>query len=252
MSQTLSRGLEVLVALGREPRTIGSVAEQLGVHHSTALRLLHTLEAESFVIRRDGRYMLGPRVAWLGQMVLEQIDLRTMARPHISALSDEVGETVHLATLMDSDVVYVDKVESSHPVRMYSQVGKTAPLHCTGVAKAIAANNPSVARMMELLPQPYERFTSHTRITFAEVEKDLAEGRERGFVLDDREHEDSIHCIATAIYSADGSAASAISVTVPVHRCDREQLLSYAPQLMATAAAISAELGHLSPSEVDS
>lgn len=247
MSQTLSRGLEVLVTLGSGPRTIYSVAEQLDVHHSTALRLLHTLEAERFVIRRDGQYMLGPRVAWLGQMVLEQVDLRTTARPFIGALSATVGETVHLATLMDSDVVYVDKFESSHPVRMYSQIGKVAPLHCTGVAKAIAAQNPDVSRLLESLPQPYEKFTEQTRLTYAQLEVDLAEGRERGFVLDDREHEESIHCIATAIYSADGIASSALSITVPVHRCDRERLMSFAPQLIEAAAAVSAELGYRAP-----
>ena len=246
MSQTLSRGLDVLVALGAGPSSVNAVAERLDVHHSTALRLLHTLEAERFVIRRDGKYGLGPRVAWLGHMVLEQVDLRTTARPFIGDLSSSVGETVHLATLMASDVVYVDKVESSHPVRMYSQIGKVAPLHCTGVAKAIAAQNPDVSALLESMPQPYEKFTEQTRLTYRELEDDFEEGRERGFVLDDREHEDSIHCIATTIYTADGVASSALSITVPVHRCDRDRLLSFAPRLIEAAAAVSAELGYVS------
>lgn len=244
MSQTLSRGLEVLVALGDGPKSITDVADQLDVHHSTALRLLHTLERERFVTRRDGRYQLGPRMAWLGHMVIEQVDLRSVARPAIQELSDLVGETVHLATLLGSDVVYVDKVESSHPVRMYSQIGKTAPLHCTGVAKAIASHNSSLRTVIGDMPQPFKRFTDNTRVTFDDLVIDLDEGLSRGFVLDDREHEESIHCIATGIHSTDGTVSSALSITVPVHRCNRQKLLSFAPALQQAASAISSDLGY--------
>lgn len=244
MSQTLSRGLETLVALGDGPKTISDIAEQLDVHHSTALRLLHTLEEERFVVRRDGRFHLGPRVAWLGQVVLDQSDLRTVARPFLEELCRQTGETIHLGALLDTEVVYIDKVESTHPVRMYSQIGRPAPLHCTGVAKAIAANNPGVRRLLNDLDQPYQRFTAHTRTTFAELQNDFSMSYEVGYLLDDREHEESIHCIAAAIRSANGISTSAISVAVPVHRCDRDRLLSFAPDLMKAAAGVSVELGY--------
>lgn len=244
MSQTLSRGLEALIALGGGPRSIQDIAGQLEVHHSTALRLLHTLEEARFVDRRDGRYYLGPRIAWLGQVVLDQSDLRLVARPILEQLGSQIGETIHLGALLDTEVVYIDKVESTHPVRMYSQIGKPAPLHCTGVAKAIAANNLSLRERLRTLDQPYRQFTPFTRTTFEALEADFARSYEVGYVLDDREHEDSIHCIAAAIRSPSGDATSAISVAVPVHRCDRERLLSFAPELCAAAAAISTELGY--------
>lgn len=245
MSQTLDRGLHVLVALGDGPKTINDVAQELTVHHSTALRLLHTLERRRFVTRQNGTYQLGPRVAWLGQLVLDQLDLRALARPYIETLNGEVGETVHLATLVDSEVVYVDKVESTHPVRMYSQVGKTAPLHATGVAKAILAHNPMLLAKVESMPEPYFCFTDRTRTTFAALSVDIKRGRRDGFLLDDREHEDSIHCIAAPIYGSDGTATSAVSVAVPVHRCDRSRLLSFDNVLAAAARGISEELGYI-------
>lgn len=249
MSQTLSRGLEALVALGSGPRSIYDIAEHLGVHHSTALRLLHTLEEAGFVVRREGRYFLGPRIAWLGQVVLDQSDLRLVARPILEKLGTEIGETIHLGALLDTEVVYIDKVESTHPVRMYSQIGKPAPLHCTGVAKAIAANNLPLRERLRSLEQPYRRFTPFTRTTFEELEVDFARSYEVGYVLDDREHEESIHCIAAAIQSPSGAATSAISVAVPVHRCDHERLLSFAPELREAASAISAAMGFFGDSE---
>jgi len=244
MSQTLSRGLDTLRALGDGPQTIGDIAERLGVHHSTALRLLHTLEGEGFVYRVDGRYRLGPQVAWLGQAMLDQVDLRGVARVHLEELAARVGETVHLATFIDDEVFYVDKVESIHPVRMYSHVGKSAPLHCTGVAKAIAFKNRKLRDVLGRLPQPYERFTPATRTTFDELLADFDAAEQVGYALDDREHEASIHCIAMPILGVDGVAASAISITVPVHRCDLEQLRGYAPDLAEAASAISRELGY--------
>lgn len=246
MSQTLSRGLDTMIALGDGPQTIGDIADRLDVHHSTALRLLHTLENNGFVYRHDGRYRLGARLAWLGQLMLEQVDLRSVARAHIEKLASTVGETVHLATLIDGDVIYVDKVESIHPVRMYSQVGKQAPLHCTGVAKAITASNPRLRQIVHAAPQPYQRFTPQTRLTFASLEQDFEDYAACGYLLDDREHEASIHCIATGVLGSDGVADSAISITVPVHRCDRERLESFAPALLEAARNVSRELGHYS------
>lgn len=243
MSQTLSRGLEALTALGTGPQSIGEIAERLGVHHSTALRLLHTLEGGGFVYRHEGRYRLGPRIAWLGQAMLEQVDLRSIARPYIERLAADVGETVHLAMLVGSVVTYIEKVESIHPVRMYSQVGKSAPLHCTGVAKAIAFANPQLRKVLESAPQPYERFTPHTRTRFEELARDFEDAAAHGYVLDDREHDLSIHSVATPIRSSDGLVTSAISISVPVHRCSHDQLLGYAPLLLDAARDISRELG---------
>jgi DNA-binding IclR family transcriptional regulator len=145
-------------------------------------------------------------------------------------------------------VIYVDKADSVYSVRMYSQIGKTAPLHATGVAKAIASNNLSLDELLRYMPQPYTRFTENTRVTYQELARDFAEGRRRGFLLDDREHEESIHCIAVPILDSDGASTSAVSVTVPVHRCNMEQLLSFAPEITRIAERISAELGFFAAS----
>ena len=153
MSQTLDRALRILDLVGEQPRRTNDVAEFLDVHPSTALRLLHTLRRHGFVHENsDHSYRLGASIFRLGFQALEGIELRTIARPYMEELNRATGETIHLGTLEDDDVVYVEKVEATHRVRMQTRIGAISPLHCTGVAKAIIAFLPSAerARLLDL------------------------------------------------------------------------------------------------------
>src|SRR3712207_5456555 len=112
MSQTLDRALQVLEFVGQRPRRIGEIAAFLEVHHSTALRFLHTLRKHGFVQELpDHSYRLGSAMFRLGFQALEDIELRSLARPAMERLRRETGETVHLGALEDGTVLYVEKVE---------------------------------------------------------------------------------------------------------------------------------------------
>lgn len=164
MSQTLDRALQVLEFVGERPRRIGDIAARLEVHHSTALRFLHTLRKHGFVQELpDHSYRLGPTMFRLGYQALEGIELRSIARPAMESLREATGETVHLGSLEDNTVLYVEKVEASHPVRMHSRIGAVARLHCTGVAKGIIAFLPQDER--DALLDHYEL----TRMTDATI-----------------------------------------------------------------------------------
>ena len=145
MSQSLSRALIILSALGEGPKSLEQLAIQLGVHKSTVLRLLRTMESERFVRRDAGhRYFLGSRLFELSNRALEQRDVRTLARPHLSALNSSTGQTIHLATYESGEAIYIDKFDAIQSVRMYSRVGRPAPLHCTAVGKVLVAGRPPI------------------------------------------------------------------------------------------------------------
>nr|WP_255430115.1 IclR family transcriptional regulator C-terminal domain-containing protein [Streptomonospora sp. PA3] len=126
---------------------------------------------------------------------------------------------------------------------MYSRIGAPAPLHATGVGKAVLAGMPQEERDVLLGEPPYDRCTPSTRTTREELAADLAEVAERGWALDDFEHEEFIHCIAAPVRDASGTATAAVSVSAPNLVLDRAQLLDLVPGLLQTAAAISEELG---------
>jgi hypothetical protein len=127
MSQTLQRAINILEMVADEPRRIGDIAAALGVHHSTALRLVHTLRANNLLLQQpDHSYRLGSAVFALANRALEQIELRDVAKPYMRELGDATAETVHLGILESDAVVYVDKVEARQTVRMYSRIGAIA------------------------------------------------------------------------------------------------------------------------------
>ncbi|MFD0774969.1 IclR family transcriptional regulator [Streptomonospora algeriensis] len=244
MSSSVERALRILIELASGPATISELGRRLDVHRTTSLRLLRTLEEERFVRRMDdGRYRIGPRMTGLAQIALEGLDVRAAASGHLRELGAACGHTVHLAAREGGAMVYLDKVESRHAVRMYSRIGAPAPLHATGVGKAVLAHMPEAERDELLGEPPYDRYTAGTRTTREELTADLAEVAEQGWALDDFEHEEFIHCVAAPVRDASGEVAAAVSVSAPNVVVDRAHLLALVPDLTRTASAISEELG---------
>ena len=245
MSQTLDRALSILPLVAEKPRHINDIALHLGVHHSTALRLLHTLRNHGFVFELpDHSYRLGAATFHLGFQALDNIDLRSIARPAMESLSDMTGETIHLGILEDNNVFYIEKIESVHPgIRMHSRIGMPAPLHCTGVAKAILAFTPQARRLNLLESQELHKFTENTLTTIDAVEADLARNIERGYAVDSEEHDVGVHCIAAPIFLGNGDVAGGLSISVPISRVDDKKLFSYVPILLEQSAAVSRSLG---------
>lgn len=222
MSQTLERALRILDFVAKEPRRIGEIAAFLGVHHSTALRLLQSLRKQKFVFELpDHSYRLGAATFRIGFQALEGLDLRHVARPFMENLGASTGETIHLATLEGGDVLYIDKVEARHAVRMYSRIGSVAPLHCAAVSKAIMAFLPDADRERILRDRVFDRRTEHSLTTREALEQNFAEARARGYVLDAEENEPGIHCIGMPLFNGARQVAGSLSVSTPMSRVDR-------------------------------
>jgi DNA-binding IclR family transcriptional regulator len=244
MSQTLDRGLSILGFVAERPRRINEIATFLGVHHSTALRLLHTLRGQGFVHELpDHQYRLGSATFQLAFQALEALDLRSVVRPYMDQLNEKSGETVHLGMLEDGQVVFVDKVEAGHAVRMHSRIGGIAPLHCTAIAKAILALLPSEEVNRLLKTHKFTRFTDHTLTTARALRADLEGTRARGYAINNEEQEVGIRSIAAPILGGDNHVAGAISLSAPVSRVDRKALLDLVPALFEATDQGSRELG---------
>lgn len=244
MSQSLERGLTVLTALAEGPRTLDQLAEQLGVHKSTVLRLLRTLESSGFV-RREGvhHYRLGSTLFDLAHRALEDLDVRSVARAHLLELGEISGHTVHLATLDGDQVVYIDKVDSRHAVRMYSRIGKRAPLHCTAVGKVLVSGRPQGQRRDIAERIGYPALTANTITTAKRYLAELDQVGAQGYAVDRNEHEDFIHCIAAPVRDDRDEVVAAVSLSVPDVLLDFDGLLGLVDDLLRTAGRISAELG---------
>jgi DNA-binding IclR family transcriptional regulator len=244
VSQSVARALELLNALGQSPRSLDQLADTVGVHKSTVLRLLQTMEAQRFVMHdASHRYRLGSRLFDLAQLSLEQRDVRAVARPHLERLNASTGQTVHLAAYESGEVVYIDKLDALQGVRMYSRVGLRAPLHCTAVAKVLVAALPPVVAAKIAESIEYAPMTANTITSASDYRAELERVRAAGYAQDREEHESFINCIAAPIRNGSGTVVAAASVSVPNISLPYEQVVALLPQLLDATTAASADLG---------
>jgi len=244
MSQSLDRALTLMGELATGAKTLDELSAVIEVHKSTTLRLLRTLESHRFV-RRDGvhHYRLGAALFDLANRALEERDVRRAAEPALRDLNARLGYTVHLASYEGGEVIYIDKYDSTHPMRMYSRIGRRAPLHCTAVAKVLLSDLPEERRREVAETIDYVPLTANTITTPAAYLAELDRVREHGFAVDNAEHEDFIHCVAAPIRGARGEVLAAVSMSVPKVMLDFDGLIGHLPDLLATARAASVECG---------
>ncbi|MER6439715.1 MULTISPECIES: IclR family transcriptional regulator [unclassified Streptomyces] len=250
MSQTVDRALSILPLLAEGPADLGQVADRLGVHKSTALRLLRTLHEHGLVHRQsDQRYRLGARLFALAQEAVENLDIREIAHPHLVRLNEQCGHTVHLAVYEDDEVLYIDKVESRYPVRMYSRIGKPVAITVAAVAKLLLADLPEAERRALTDKLDYPLYTARSTPNAAAFRKELATVREQGWATDLGGHEESINCVAAPVRGADGRVSAAMSVSAPNVVVTAEELLTLLPLVRRTADAISRDYSGKPPKD---
>ncbi len=244
MSQSVERAVTILMACATAPHRLGELAVELGVHKSTVLRLLQTLEERDFVRRTsEGTWALGFGFTDVALTALDAIDVRAAAHPWLRRIVREIGHTLHLAELSGSEVVYVDKVEGHGAVRMMSRVGAAAQLHTASVAKVVIAFAPSDLREAAVAAASYQKFTATTITSPAALSRELDEITTRGWAVDDGEFEDYINCVAVPIRNHSGAVVAGMSLTAlrAIEPLDRLRL--HIPRLTDAASQISRELG---------
>lgn len=244
MSQTVKRAITILERCSEEPQTAQELANVLGTHRTTALRLIQTLEESGFLRRADnGRYGVGFRLAGLASRAIEQFDLRSLVRPHLKKLSDDLGYTVQFAVPEGNRLIYVDKIEPPASIVLNTTIGGEVVTHTAGVSKAILANLDDERRDPIIARATFEKFTEHTLTTPEDLLRVLDDVRERGWATDDGEYEWFSNCIAAPVIGAQGEAVGAVSVTAFTYHATIEQLRMHLPRLIETTTEISRELG---------
>jgi IclR family transcriptional regulator, KDG regulon repressor len=172
------------------------------------------------------------------------MDLREVARDPMQRLGDLTGETIHLSVYDEPHVVYIDKIESTFPIRMYSRVGARAESYCTGVGKALVAFLSDYEFEWYLRKVSFTRYTPNTITSAKGLREEIARIRTQGYALDLEEHEEGVRCAAAPVFGLDGRVAGSISVAAPVFRKSEDDIRALAPAVMEAARQISDNLGN--------
>lgn len=250
--RALERGLLVLETLGRrENASLSDVARATDLSCSTTFRILETLRQRGYVDQAQpaGHYRVGFKAVQLGAAYSAASPLPQASNPVMEELVAEVNETVNLAVLDGSNVVYIHQVESQHSVRMFTQLGAHAPLHCTGVGKALLAwqQQEVVARLLN--DCRFEAFTPTTITSKKRMLTELQHVHERGFAIDDEEREPGVRCVTAPVRDASSAVIAALSISAPKTRFPLKYLPDWSRKVIAAANKVSGRLGYV-PREV--
>lgn len=245
--QSVARSFDLLEALAG-PGELGLVelAGRAGLQPSTAHRLLATLTERGYTLQsaESGRYLLGYKLLELASFVNARTTyLRALARPYLASVQRITGETATLSVLELPNVVFLDQVEGTRSVRMFTQVGLGVPAHTSASGKAILAFQQPAA-LDAICDGGLVRITARTIATRAELEAELARIRRRGYAIDNEEHEEGVSCVAAPIFGFEGDVRAAISVSAPTQRVHSADTAELGELLAGRAAEISRALGH--------
>lgn len=248
MIGSVAKALDILTLFSKSHPvlTLAEISRRLEMPKSTAHHLLTTLAAYGFIEQTgDGAYALGKSLIPLTQHVLVNVELRDRAAPLLRSLADSCDESVYL-TVRDGDaVLYIYAIESSQRLLARTAVGDRAPLYCTSVGKAVLAWLPldEVERLLQAAP--LTAFTRYTLADPAALQADLEATRQRGYSLDNQEHELNTFCVGAPIFAADGSVVGACSVSGRDSQIIGARLPALAEQIVGTAQEISRRMGYV-------
>jgi IclR family transcriptional regulator, KDG regulon repressor len=245
--QAAERTIAVLQALSASPAgaSLTELVKATGIPTTTLHRMLGLLRGTALVRETtDGRYALAAGTLTLARAYLDGIDLRAEALKVMRPLSERTGETTHLGVLALVHVVYIEKVESPAPVRMYSRVGDTNPALTTAIGRSILSASPphvldevidAQARLAGTAADP-----GASRATLARVRAD-------GYATDLQENEVGICCVAAPVLDHTGRVAAGLSISAPAARFDSGAPQRLGPQVRAAAEELSRALGWAGP-----
>jgi DNA-binding IclR family transcriptional regulator len=246
--KSAQRALQILELLTtvEHPATFTEISDRLELPRSSLSGLLSTMTDAGWLTldQHTRAYRLGIRVMEAGNSYLRSVDLPTRAAPIMRTVRDQMDETVQLAVLDGRFNVYIAKLEGHQALRLASEVGRRLPAHATGLGKVMLAHLSETDLRSRFHDVTLEVYTKHTLSSFSALMKELARIRSVGFGVDNEEYSVGVRCVAAPVRDHTGAVVTAISVSVPLIRFDRERRARARELIIVAAAQLSAELGY--------
>lgn len=242
--QSVDRALSILEVLARVGDAgVTDIGVELGVHKSTAFRLLNTLEEHGLVEQsaERGKYCLGMGIIRLAGATTARLDLVQEARPICRQLAVDTGETINLAVLSEGSALYVDQVAGSSALQSHNWVGQHIPLHATSNGKVLLSGLDEETQ--DAVLGTLASYTESTITKKARLRSELVQVRERGYAVAVDELEVGLAAVAAPIHNAHGDVIASMSVSGSTFRLPAERLSEVIAQVVEAAHEVSYRLG---------
>jgi DNA-binding IclR family transcriptional regulator len=243
--QSVDRALSILEILARRGDAgVTEIGKELGVHKSTAFRLLAVLEGRGFVEQTEdrGTYRLGFGIVRLAGAITAQYDLTRQGRAACERLAADLGDTVNIAILDGQRAVNVTQSRGAASIASHNWIGQQTPLHATSSGKVLLAFGPAAVRAA-VLADPLDRFTDATVTDPARLATELDRVREAGWASTAEEYEIGLNAVAAPIRGADGAVVAALSVSGPAYRLTADSFPGIGTRVAEAADEVSGQMG---------
>ena len=241
----LGKACDVMTLISNAPEglTLKAIVQTLDIPRTTALRITQTLLSSGFLTHNEERvFTSGPALVQIGVKALDNIDIRSHARPVLKKLAHDTGESCHLAMLNGDKSMLVEVADSPHPVRIAARPGTLVELHCSATGKVFLAfiipEPQTFCETLKLSPH-----TPNTDTTPHAVLASIEQTRKQGYAIDEEEYVPGVRCIAAPVKNAFGKTIAAVGLTASTATFTKAKIPAMAKKIKKAAADISANLG---------
>ncbi len=246
--QSIDRALDILeaVAVREEGRSLTDISDYVGLHKSTAYRIIMTLVNRGYLEKsREGNYRIGYRLIETTSYYINNLELLTEARPFIAEINTHLGLASYLGVLDGDQVVYAENINAPSASRLYSVRRTRVNAYCSSLGKCILANY-SNSELEDIMKDcSFIKFTPNTISDMQQLHAELAKVRKQGWAMDDEEYETGQRCIGAPIYDYKGDIVAAVSASGEKHVLTDDRIDEVAQYLVKKAFEISKCLGYV-------
>lgn len=237
-------GLLELVARAEGPLSLDELTQQCSLPKPTVYRILGMLQRGGMLQREPDtkRYWIGARLSQLALEVMLRSPQRARRHAILQQLVEEVGETCNFTMQDGNEVVYLDRVETSSPVRLLMEAGSRVPLHCTASGKLFLSQLPEHKIASLLGPGPYQRHTARTITELGALQKELRRVRADGVGTDVGEYLEGSVCLAVPVTDNRGRVCATVAVHGPAPRLTLKKAMDFLPALRRAATSMGATM----------
>ncbi|SHR25397.1 transcriptional regulator TrmB [Mycobacteroides abscessus subsp. abscessus] len=226
-------------------KKISDLSTTLGINKSTVSRTMATLASEGFVYKdpESRKYRLGLSILSLSGIVNSHMDIYKESQSVLNRLVESIGETAHISVLDNDEVIYLQKVDCHHPVRVLTNVGKRNPPYCTSSGKVLLAyaDDQLVDRVIE---KGLTRYTKNTITDPSKLRAHLKQIKENGYTFSSEEILEGVNSIAAPVYDYRGKVIAALAVVGPKQRIQANKVPGYTKKVIQAATEISNRMGY--------
>lgn len=247
--KVLEKAFDIIEIISRESGglSLSEIARVSGFNKSTAYRILQTMVERRYVVRDDkGSYRIGDKLMEINSAYISRLELHTESRPYLWQLSNRLHLSAILAVFTDHTSILVDKMEYVHDYSNYKEIGSRPPVYCTAHGKLMLSCLSSGELEQAIGSMRFVSYTINTHCSREALLADLKQIRQRGYAVDNEEHEYNQRCIATPIFDYRGEAIAALTVSGTCMQINKDNIASIAGEIIKAAGKISKRMGYFS------